>query len=117
MNTNSETGQVGERAAVDWLRREGFLIMERNWRYGRYELDIIALKDECIRFVEVKTRSVTGWTSPESAIDRSKRNSMIRAAMAYRRLHPSHRNFGFDLAAVDLMPDGSCEVRYIRGII
>ena len=50
MTTTAETGQAGERAATEHLRREGYDIRALNWRQGRYELDIVALKEGEVQF-------------------------------------------------------------------
>ena len=49
-------GIAGEQATIDYLRTNGFVIMERNWRCGQCEIDIIATQNGIIHFVEVKTR-------------------------------------------------------------
>ena len=112
MTTTAETGRQGEIAAREYLRRNGFLIVELNWRSGRDEIDIIARKYDAIRFVEVKTRRAAGFTTPEQAIDRRKINALKRAASHYMALHRIDLEPHLDFAAVDVMPDGTMEVRY-----
>ena len=102
---SADTGRRGEQAAVDYLRRAGFAILERNWRSGRYELDIVARRWDELHFIEVKTRRAGGLTTPEEAITPRKFASLRRAAEAYMTQQ-------FDLAAVDLFPDGSMNVRF-----
>lgn len=118
MTTKAEIGKRGENLVADHLRSIGALVLERNWRSGRYEIDIIALKDEYLLFVEVKTRAVSDWASPEDAIDASKCRALKRAALAYMAQSP-YRNaeFRFDLAAVELNPDGSHELRYTESFL
>lgn len=117
MNRTSEIGQWGENIVADHLRAEGFMILERNWRSGRYELDIIALRDECIHFVEVKTRSASDWSTGEESIVVSKRRALGRAASAYLAQTGSQREFQFDLAVVEFLPGGSHEIRYTESIL
>lgn len=117
MNIKSEAGLAGEQAAVEYLRSSGALIVERNWRCGRYETDIIALRDDCLCFVEVKTRSVTCQTTPEEALTASKRRALLRSAAAYMARHAVRYECRIDLAAVDLWPDGRCVVRYIENAV
>lgn len=116
MNNSAKTGNWGERIVADRLRAEGCQILERNWRCGRYEIDIIALKDCCLRFVEVKTRSAMGWTRPEDAVTQSKCRAVHRAASAYMASRYRDFDFRFDLAAVEYYPDGSWELRYIERV-
>ena len=116
MNTAAEIGKMGERLVIDRLRAEGCIIMERNWRHGRYEIDIIASKGGCVLFVEVKTRSVTGWCSPEEAITPAKCRALTRAATAYIAQRHIDSDIRFDLAAVDIFPDGSHQIRYTQSI-
>lgn len=118
MKTTAETGRWGEQVAVDRLRAEGCMIVERNWRCGRLEIDIIALdRTGCLRFVEVKTRTAGGWESAEAAITPSKRRALMRAASAYMAGRPGYDDFRFDLIAVEYSPDGSFVVRCIEDFI
>lgn len=113
MSVTLEIGARAERAAVEWLRREGFLIMDTNWRSGRYELDIVAQKNGAVHFVEVKCRRAGGLTTPEEAVTPSKAKSLMRAANDYISAHAIDADCSIDLIAADAMPDGSFEIRYI----
>ena len=112
MTSNAETGRQGEVAVREYMRRNGYLILELNWRSGRDEIDIIAQQYDTIRFVEVKTRRALGLTTPEQALDRRKVNALRRAASHYMAMHRVDLDPHLDFAAVDVMPDGTMEVRY-----
>ena len=56
MKCNKAIGNLGEDIAVSYLEKNKFTILERNYRYKRCEIDIIAEKDNCIYFIEVKIR-------------------------------------------------------------
>lgn len=114
MSFTRERGDLGEQVAADWLRRNGFFIMERNWRYGRYEIDIIASRWDTIHFVEVKTRHAGSLTSPEDAITREKMRALQKAASAYIASHRLTRELQFDMIAVEITPDGAFDVRYVE---
>ncbi|MFI3323607.1 MAG: YraN family protein [Rikenellaceae bacterium] len=105
-------GEVGERAAVAYLRSNGFMIRERNWRNGRYEIDIIAERWGVIHFVEVKSRKVDGWSTPEQAIDKHKFESLRRAAAAYLGINAIRGEHQFDLVAVDMQGEEPVAVRF-----
>jgi putative endonuclease len=106
-------GATGEKAAEDWLAEEGFEIVARNWRSGRYELDIVARRGESIHFVEVKTRDAGGLTSPEEAMTAAKQRSFRLAVQAWLAQNPSDLEPQMDLIAVDNTADGKPLVRYI----
>ena len=117
MTDKQQTGALGEAATVEWLRRHGFFIEATNWRSGRDEIDIIATRFDRIHFVEVKTRRLGAMTSPEEAINSRKMNALRRCALAYMAQYAVQYEPQFDLAAVDVLPDGSCAVRYIEDAI
>ena len=112
MNSASDIGRRGETAAREYLRREGFLIRELNWRCGRDEIDIIAQRWDTIRFVEVKTRRALGASLPEQALDSRKIDALQRAASRYMSMFRIDLDPHFDFVAVDVLPDGSLDVRY-----
>ena len=117
MNTSSITGRRGEDIAVRYLRDNGFLIRDRNWRSGRYETDIVAEKSGVVHIVEVKTRRAGALAPPESAVTPSKRTAMRRAAEAYMAQRVVRGEAALDLLAVDMFPDGSYDVRYIPNAV
>ena len=82
MNT---IGKIGEDACARYLKRRGYSIVERNWRFGRAgELDIIAVKKDIIHFVEVKSRRATNSTfSGIESVDFRKRQKIIWLAEQY----------------------------------
>ena len=76
-------GQEGERLAADYLAKNGYRIIERNYRYHRNEIDIIARHKKTLCFVEVKTRSSSEKGHPADAVTAIKQKEIIKAARAY----------------------------------
>jgi putative endonuclease len=107
-------GALGEQAAVDYLRQNGFMIVERNYRIGRSEVDIIATRYDELHFVEVKTRKFSSMTSPEEAITEQKMRAMRRAASAYMAQHHSMLEPRFSLIAIDVVGDRVESLRFVE---
>lgn len=93
-NHNLLLGKAGEDAAVSLLKRKGMRILERNWRAGKLEIDIIAQDSDMIVFVEVKTRKSSKISSPLDAVNYHKRQNLIKAAKQWLST-----NQAWDLAA------------------
>ena len=72
MAAHNELGTWGEEMAVRFLERKGYTILERDWKSGHRDIDIIATDGEIIVFVEVKTRRNRMFGEPEEAIDYQK---------------------------------------------
>ena len=106
-------GQRGEEIAARFLLSEGFDLLHRNWRSGRYELDIVARKEGVLHIVEVKSRKADGLTAPEEAMTRKKFNALFRAAQQYVALYRIDADTQFDLIAIDLLPESTQRLRYI----
>jgi len=80
---NKKVGKIGEDAACKYLTAHGWRIVERNFRYRRYEIDIIAVNDRYIIFTEVKTRSSVEFGSPSQAVTLNKRVCIRAGAEGY----------------------------------
>lgn len=81
--STSAVGRAGEDFAAAHLKKLGWRIVERNWRCGPLELDIIAWHKGALIFVEVKTRSAAGLTRPDEALTPAKQERLSRAAAQY----------------------------------
>lgn len=87
MKIANPTGRLGEQAAVDFLKKINYKILDRNFRAGYGEIDIIAVKDNVLVFVEVKTRSSDNFGTPFEAITPWKLKPLIRTAQFYKSSH------------------------------
>ena len=100
MLTRKEIVEMGENAAATLLIEKGYKILERNYRVGHLEVDIIAQKDDTIVFIEVKTRSVNCLVSPQEAVNNRKRNLIVNAADSYMRNFNRTENVRLDVITV-----------------
>ncbi len=82
-------GKMGEELACGYLADHGHTIVERNWRSGHLEMDIVSIDREGLHFVEVKSRVAPVAASPEENVDGRKQAKLIRAAQRY--LHSSEK--------------------------
>jgi len=82
-----ETGKQGETLAADYLEKKGFIILDRNYRFGPNEIDLICLDGNELVFVEVKTRTKHSREQdtvfPENAVTKAKQQSCFKVADAY----------------------------------
>jgi putative endonuclease len=95
----------GEQMAYDYLRKQGYAIVARNYRprRGRGEIDLIGWDEDRLAFIEVKTRKNEDFGRPEQAVDRAKRWRLIRVAREYaRRADIDPRLTRFDVVSIVL---------------
>ncbi len=93
-----------------WYRQRGFTILHKNWRSGRFEIDLIASKADILYFIEVKTRMGEGTAGPEASVGKAKLTQLRYGAEAYLFAHPEWKKIQFDVMAVTLMPNGGTEL-------
>ncbi len=96
-----QLGKSGEDLAVDFLKKNGFEILERNYRFGHKEIDIIGKDKSTIVFIEVKTGRSKKFGSPQERVNLKKQKSMIEVAQAYIQKNDFRDfDFRFDVVAI-----------------
>ena len=100
MASHNILGQIGEEEACRYLIRKGYTLLDRNWRIGHLELDIIAEWYGEIIFVEVKTRSNENFAPALWAIDDEKMKNLRLAAGHYLHIHDLDQPIRFDVITV-----------------
>jgi len=110
---NYAFGMEGELEAVQYLRKKGYEILETNWHFHRYEIDIIAQKGDVLAIVEVKTRATDYFGDPEDAVDYKKRRKIVESADAYIEERNLDVDVRFDIVAI-LKTKEKTLLRYIE---
>jgi putative endonuclease len=107
-------GELGEQAAKRHLQRQGLKFLTANFRSQRGEIDLVFRDEDCLVFVEVKTRSSEDWTRPAAAVNARKRRLLSQTALDYLRLLKNPQvKIRFDIVEV-LLADGQVhEVRHL----
>ena len=108
-NTRQKLGQIGEDLACNYLESIGHTVIERNWRSGHLEVDLISIDADGIHFVEVKTRRESIQAPPQDSVDWRKQRRITKAACSYLK-NGKGKAFGgrdcqFDIVAVTIEED------------
>jgi len=112
-----DRGDQGESLAVDFLRRNGVDILERNYRYSRYgEIDIIGRKDPYLIFFEVKSRSTRAYGGPLYSISENKKKTLRKIARHYLSCHPEFNTVDI-ICRFDLIAIMNGDISWIEDII
>jgi putative endonuclease len=110
------TGKKGEALAIAYLQAKGFTVLHQNWRYSRYEVDIIAEKEGVLHFVEVKTRRSTQFGTPEESVDEKKILNLMNASEAFQDQHPEWKRVQYDVVSILILPNGQIEYYFIEDV-
>lgn len=97
-----QSGPKGEQLAEKFIEQKGYEIRARGFRALGGEIDLIAVKNDVLIFVEVKTATTPHFGQPETRVTPAKQAQIIKIAKAYLRQHPDHAAPRFDVIAVDL---------------
>jgi putative endonuclease len=116
MAQHNLTGNTGEALAAIYLSQKGYDIMHQNWRHSRWEVDIIAEKDNILHFVEVKTRRTKKFGHPEENVDKKKIQNLINASEAYLYQHPQWKRIQFDILSITILKDEPVEYFFIEDV-
>jgi putative endonuclease len=106
MSNRKSLGAWGESLAAEHLTAKGYEVVERNWRCGRGEIDIVARAGQQLVFVEVKTRRGQAMGSPEEALTQSKSKRLVELATIYAAQLEREVDWRIDLVAVELDSGG-----------
>jgi putative endonuclease len=107
-------GQLGERAAKKHLKQLGLKYLTANFRSDRGEIDLVFRDDDCLVFVEVKTRSSEEWVRPAAYVNKHKRRLLCQTALDYLELLKNPQvKIRFDIVEVLLRDSAVREVRHL----
>lgn len=116
MAAHNETGKWGERVAVRYMEKRGYVIRDTDWRYGKRDLDIVAITpaQDVLVVAEVKTRSGDGVVDPMLAVNEAKIRNLAIAANAYVKQYAVEANVRFDIITVVGVDEGHCTVHHVE---
>jgi len=97
---NKIKGDEGEILASKYLVEHGYQIIHTKWKHGRFELDIIATKDNFLVFVEVKTRYSNEYGEPWEAVNKAKRKKICLSGDAYIQQYDTEMEPRFDIISI-----------------
>lgn len=100
MADHNDLGQLGEDLAVDFLQKNGYEILDRNWRFQKAEVDIIAQKGVILAVVEVKTRSSLEFGLPQDFVKPKKIQLLVKAINEYVVRKDLEVTVRFDILAI-----------------
>lgn len=100
MADHNDLGKLGEELAVEFLRKEGYEILETNWTFQKAEVDIIAQKENTLAIVEVKTRSSLDFGLPQDFVKPKKIQLLVKAVNEYVISNNLDIEVRFDIIAI-----------------
>jgi len=100
MAQHNDTGNKAEEMAERFLLDKGYAILDKNFTWQKGEIDIIALKDGWLIFVEVRARSEVAYGFPEQTISKNKAQLIIKTARHYIYQKDWHGKVRFDIIAI-----------------
>jgi len=100
MAAHNELGKLGEDLAVDYLKKNGYIILDTNWTFQKAEIDIIARTANTLAIVEVKTRSSLDFGLPQDFVKPKKIQLLVKAVDAYVNAKDLDLEVRFDIIAI-----------------
>lgn len=100
MASHNELGKKGEQLAVDFLVENGYHIVERNYRFNKAEVDIIAQKKDILAIIEVKTRSTVDFGNPQDFVKPKQIKNLVKAVDEYVTVNSLDVEVRFDIIAI-----------------
>ncbi|MDA0178167.1 MULTISPECIES: YraN family protein [Mesoflavibacter] len=100
MASHNQLGKKGEQLAVDFLIENGYDIVERNYRFNKAEVDIIAQKEDVLAIIEVKTRSTADFGNPQDFVKPKQIKNLVKAVDEYVTVNNLEVDVRFDIIAI-----------------
>ena len=116
MAAHNDTGKWGEDLAVAYLEKKGYTIVERDWKSGRRDIDIIALDDDVVVFVEVKTRRNRLYGEPEESVDYHKLQNLQQAISHYVKFKHIRQEIRFDIISIVGTAGTDPDIQHIQDV-
>ncbi|MER3464220.1 MAG: hypothetical protein C4329_07185 [Chitinophagaceae bacterium] len=116
MSQQNLLGKQGEDLAERFLTEKGFTILHRNWRHSHYEIDIIALLNNVVHFVEVKFRSYKAFGMPEESVTKKKMKFLMQAADQFLYKHPQYKHIQFDILSINAVSGKEPDYFFIQDV-
>ncbi|MBK7883751.1 MAG: YraN family protein [Chitinophagaceae bacterium] len=116
MAHHNQTGIDGEQLAAVYFTKKDYTLLYQNWRHSRWEVDIIASKDNILHFIEVKTRRSKNFGLPEDHVDRKKIENLVNAAREFLYQNPQWERIQFDILSISIIKNEPIEYFLIEDI-
>ena len=116
MAHHNSTGKPGEQMASEYLSKNGFVILHKNWRHSHWEVDIIASMQGILHFIEVKTRRTKKFGYPEDDVTKKKVTNLINASEEFLLIYPEWKRIQFDILAINLSGNEPTEFFFIEDV-
>ena len=116
MAAHNELGKWGEDIAAAFIEKKGYEILQRDWKSGHHDLDIIARDEDTLVIVEVKTRRNRLYGDPEEAIDYKKRLSLQSAINHYVKSNRINAPIRFDIISIVGKIGSTPEIDHIKDV-
>ncbi|TYP76182.1 YraN family protein [Aquimarina intermedia] len=100
MAGHNELGKEGEKMAVAFLQKKGYVVLETNYRYQKAEIDIIAQSENTVVVVEVKTRSTPEFGNPHEFVKPKQIQSLVKAIDHYINANDLDMEVRFDIVSI-----------------
>ena len=116
MAAHNELGKWGEEIAAAFVEKKGYEILQRDWKSGHHDLDIIAKDEDTLVIIEVKTRRNRLFGNPEEAIDYKKRLSLQSAINHFVKSNHINAPVRFDIISIVGMIGSTPEIDHIKDV-
>ncbi|RCT53748.1 YraN family protein [Winogradskyella sp. KYW1333] len=113
MAQHIELGKKGEQLAVDFLIKNGYNILDRNYRFDRAEVDIIARKEEILSIIEVKTRTNIDFGNPQDFVKPKQIKNLVKAVNEYITENDVDLEVRFDIISI-IKKDNKFQIEHLK---